>query len=81
VSELESWIHSDLKKLDKQDRIIMKELTLERLNAKTKEIALEADRALDRTIQLRKQAKESAFKIKSLEEKVEELMLVLLDTK
>jgi hypothetical protein len=51
------------------------------LSERIKELELEADRAMDRTILLRKQAKESAFKIKSLEEKVEELMLVLLDTK
>jgi predicted nucleic acid-binding Zn-ribbon protein len=41
------------------------------LSERIKELELEADRAMDRTILLRKQAKETAFKIKSLEEKVE----------
>jgi hypothetical protein len=52
----------------------MRGLTLEYLNAKTKEIALEADRAFDRTIQLRNQAKETVLRIEALEEKLSKLI-------
>jgi hypothetical protein len=47
------------------------------LSERIKELELEADRAMDRTILLRKQAKESAFKIKSLEEEVHLILHVV----
>ena len=44
------------------------------LSETIKEIELEADRAFDRTIHLRNQAKEAALRIKDLEEKVSKII-------
>jgi hypothetical protein len=77
VSELESWIYSDLKKLDKQDRIIMKELTLEDLYAKVVDLQTEAKITFDAVVVLQTEAMESSLRIKSLEEKLQEMGDVL----
>jgi hypothetical protein len=77
VSELESWIYSDLKKLDKQDRIIMKELTLEDLYAKVVDLQTEAKITFDAVVVLQTEAMEASLRIKSLEEEVHLILHVV----
>tara|TARA_R110000782_G_scaffold159426_1_gene251585 strand:- start:284 stop:508 length:225 start_codon:yes stop_codon:yes gene_type:complete len=71
VSELQSWIDSDLKKLDKQCKV--RELTeLENW------IIDELEKLEKQNTRLYQDAKKSNLRIKALEEKVEELMIILL---
>ena len=77
MSELESWIYSDLKKLDKQDRIIMKELTLEDLYAKVVDLQTEAKITFDAVVVLQTEAMEASLRIKSLEEDVHLILHVV----